>query len=280
MPTTPTLRPSIITGVPRGVAADKARVDFRVSEFDKAIVTKGYQLAWSRAGVCPCRNNPQTDQPDINCDLCKGQGRFFFLPEVGLENYDTDGHGNLIELTEDKTGLIIMGIMTSAVQDPQIFEKFGEWVFGTMKLTVQPENKLGFRDRIIAISSTMPWSQLITCDGQQEINITGGYKREGLRYPVVDVILLRSVDTIYRLNIDFECTPEGKLRWLTTPPDADTMLSLTYTIHPVWQIVEHPHSVRDTQVSAKKQAASKRDQFTRLPVQALCTLDFLLDDES
>lgn len=149
------LSPQIITGIPTGVKAHGHRVDFRVKEFDVAVDTKGYRMYWSRAAVCPCRNNPVTDQPDVACPLCHGLGRFYFLPEVGLENYQTDAYGNKLEFSPDRSGLLIMGIITQATQDPQVYEKFGEWVFGTIRVSVQAPNKLAYRDRLILLDSLM-----------------------------------------------------------------------------------------------------------------------------
>jgi hypothetical protein len=66
------LTPKIITGLPSGVKERGQRVDFRAEQFDLVIQTKGQRMWWSRAAVCPCRNNPQTDQPDVVCGLRKG----------------------------------------------------------------------------------------------------------------------------------------------------------------------------------------------------------------
>jgi hypothetical protein len=272
-------RPTIITGLP-GQKREKGRVDFRPDQFDLAIQTKGYRVYWSRAAVCPCRNNEQTDQPDVACDLCKGQGRFYFLPDVNLENYSTDLFGNPIELSEDKQSLLILALITQVSQDPQIFEKFGEWTFGTIKISVQHQNRIGFRDRIQLLDSIMAWGQLIEYNGAETIEITGGYDKAGLRYPIVDLHILRSTDTIFKAGVDFEVTQEGKIRWIKNAPAEDTVLSINYLIRPVYQIIEHVNSFRDTLVAAKRQAANKKMQHTKLPIHGLAKLDFLVDGES
>jgi len=271
------MKPEIITGLPSGVKEKGQRVDFRTEQFDLAIQTKGYRMWWSRAAVCPCRNNEQTDQPDIACSICKGSGRWHFLPELGLSTGDKDSNGNTVEVNEDGDALLILAICTSATQDPQIFEKFGEWTFGTIKVTTQPGNKLGYRDRLVMLDAEMSWAQLIEFDGADTIDVTGGYQRNGLRYKCINPIQLRSVARVFKNGADYQVNADGGLDWFANKPATGTMLSLNYTINPVFEVFDHVYAFRNTLVAKKKLTASKAEQHTTMPVHAMAKLDYLVE---
>jgi len=277
------LRPSIITGLPTGTKEAGQRVDFKPDKFDLAIITKGYRVWWSRSGICPCRNNDQTDQAQVNCPVCKGTGWFHYLPDLGLEGYTHDPYGNPIEINDAGDAVSIMAIMTAATLDPQIYEKFGEWTFGTLKVSTQAMNRIGYRDRLVLRDAELVWGQLIEFDGETKIEVTGGRSNAGLRYPAVRTQLLCRVSSAgerinYRLDVDYQIDTDGGLVWLTTPPDPDTMLFLSYTINPVFRVLDHVFAFRDTLVAAKTAAKSVADQHRKLPVHAMAKLDFLVDE--
>lgn len=269
------LRPTITTGLPSGTKEAGRRVDFKPSNFDLAIVTKGYRAWWSRCGICPCRNNDQTDQAAVNCTLCSGTGWFFYLPEIGLDAYEEDQHGNAITINDAGDAVMIDALMTSQTLDPQIYEKFGEWLFGTAKVTVQPENKLAYRDRLVLADSTMMWGQLIEANGASVIPVTNGLSKHGLRYPAVSVNMLRTVATIFREGTHYTVDPAGTITWLVTPPAEETLLSINYLIHPVFRIMDHVYAYRDTPVAAKTKALSRAAQHQPLPLHAIAKLDYL-----
>lgn len=277
-----TMRPSIITGLPSGTKEAGQRVDFIPDKFDLAITTKGYRAWWSRAGICPCRNNAQTDQADVNCPVCKGDGWFYYLPELGLDAYTEDIHGNAIEINDAGDSVGIMVLFTSATLDPQIYEKFGEWSFGTIKASTQAPNRIAYRDRLVMRDSYMVWGQLIEFNGSSKIEVTGKTSNAGLRYPAVETILLCSVSggirTNYKENIHYQIASDGGLQWIVTPPDANTLLFLSYIINPVFRVLDHVYAFRDTLVAKKTGALTKAEQHKKLPVHAMCRLDFLIED--
>lgn len=273
------LTPTIVTGLPADTKA-RPRSDFRPTEFDQAILTKGYRMFWSRAGVCPCLNNDQTEQPDPLCPLCKGDAYYYFLPDEALaQGSQKDAYGNAVQLNDAGDAVLIYVLMTSMTQDVQILEKFGEWVFGMSKVTTQPGNKLGYRDRLIAVDSDMAWAQIIEFDGADEIPVVGERNKKGLRYPFVSVHQLRSVATRYRIGSDFMLGSSGTIQWLPgRAPDAGTRLSIHGTIHPVWIVMDHINAYRDTQLegATPSVAAQKRQ---KLPVHAMAKLDFLVNPD-
>jgi hypothetical protein len=272
-----TLVPRITTGLPPGVKA-RPRSDFIPEEFDQLIYTKGYRLWWSRAALCPCRNNEQTDQADPTCRLCYGDGVLYFLPDAAIRAGSTvDAWNNEVEVNDAGDAVLIQGYLQSLTKDPQIFERFGEWVFGTARLTVQPENRISFRDRLIMADSAMPWAQHIEYDGSAEITITGGDYKTGLRYPFISVNYFRSKETLFREGSDFELTDDGTIKWLgSSAPSADTILTIHGDVHPRWICMDHTHVLRDTLVEKGAPGPTRADQYKRLPIQAVVKLDFLV----
>jgi hypothetical protein len=271
-----TLTPTIVTGLPAGIKA-RPRADFIPTEFDQAITTKGYRMFWSRAGICPCTNNDQTEQPDPTCGLCKGDAYYYFLPDEAIAaGSSIDSEGNAVLLNAAGTAVQIYVLMTSLTQDVQVFEKFGEWVFGMARATTQPANKLGYRDRLTAIDSEMTWAQIIEYDGSAIIPVTGERNKAGLRYPFVCVHQLRSLAQVFRVGSDFVVNAAGEIRWLASPPPvaAGERLSVHGVIHPTWIVMDHMHTFRDTQIEGGS-TALKDQKFRKLPIQTVVKLDFL-----
>jgi len=271
------LTPTIITGMPQNVKP-VPRADFIPNEFDQAITTKGYKMFWSRGGLCPCVANAQTEQPDPTCQLCDGDAYYYFQPDPAvIQGATVDAQGNEIITNTAGDGVQIYVLMTAMTQDVQVFEKFGEWVFGSARVTTQAANKLGYRDRLVAVESLMTWAQIIEYDGSTIIPITGERKKSGLRYPFVAVHQLRSLATVFREGQDFELTSTGTIQWLgSAAPTSGTRLALHGTIHPVWIVMDHIHTYRDTFLEGGTTSLSTQT-FNQLPVQGVAKLDFLVN---
>lgn len=268
---------TIICGSAGQVKETGHRADFRVGELDLTIALKGQRVWWSRAGLCPCRNNALTGQPDPACSLCKGLGLFFFLPEQELETETVDAWNNPIVLSQDRTGVMINGILMAATRDPQIYEKLGDWVFGTARFTAQAPNKLGWGDRLTLVDSRMAWTQLITADGTDKVAVIGRHSDISLRYPLLSISYMRSLTHVYRLGEDYRIQDDGSILWHGTPPAKNTIITIHGMVHPVYRVMDHFYAFRDTYIKRKKPLRDKTAQFTELPSQCLIKLDFLLD---
>lgn len=275
------LTPSIRTGMPAG-SKPRPRSDFRPEDFDQSILTKGYRMFWSRGAICPCRNNDQTEQPDPTCALCGGDAYFYFLPDPALPSATEDADGNPIVLNKAGDAVQIHVLMTQLTQDVQIFEKFGEWVFGLARASTMAQNRLGYRDRLVAVDSEMVWAQLIEADGTNAIAITGDRKggkaiSAGLRYGFLSIHLLRSKATVFREDTNFALSKTGSILWITPPPAKGTLLTIHGTVHPQWIVMDHVHTLRDTFVEGTD-GSVEAQKFRNLPVQAVVKLDFLVND--
>ena len=124
----------------------------------------------------------------------------------------------------------------------------------------------------------MIWAQIVEYDGGDEIEVTGEAKRSGLRYPFLSVNEFRSTDRVFRIGDDFELTQSGTIRWVNgKKPNAESRLSLHGTIRPVWIVMDHIHTHRDTQLAGGLPTVADQ-QFRRLPVQTTVKLDFLVNE--
>lgn len=259
-------------GLPDGVKETGRRVDFKPDNFTLAIETKSFgRLAWTQACYCPCAaNNTQTDQPDPNCDLCDGHGWFMFRPLLAEVDPKVVGDLNPLQakLLEDNQASIIMGIMTSFFGKEAPYEAARRRIEGSANLTVRPENKLGYWDRIVNLDALIPYSQTVIADGTDLLSLT---------YLAAQVNLLRTVDTVYEQGTTVQpadfILDLGDIRF-TTPPDTGTRFAVHYLCHPTWRVIEHPHTTRVTPVKFKTKSAVGIQ--TPLPVQAVVRYEFLL----
>lgn len=253
------------------------RADMRPDDFDFMIATKGGRFWWSRALMCPCRGNTQTDQADPTCSLCSGTGYFYIKPAADAADGDLDIAGEEIEINTDDNAISVQCWVSSLSYDTQLFERFGQWVQGTGLATLSRHNRIGYRDKLSARDQVIFFSQLIEAHGNSEIKVTGRRSNRGLWVPISQVNILRSLATTYTEAADFRITDTGTIEWLGTPPTSGTLLTIHAGFHPTWIVLDYPYAARDTLVQKKTTALSVAEQFARLPMRATVKLDFLVD---
>jgi hypothetical protein len=259
-----------VTGLPEGTKEQGQRVDFRPDQFDLAIETKGYRLAWSRAAQCPCMPiNAQTEQPDPNCPICKGSGWLHFRPNKEPLGESVVGQLSDVQrsILEKNQAVVIRGIMSGISTKSQPFDPIGSRLEGTLMLTVRHQNKLGYYDRIVNLDSVIVYSEILETGMPTEPLAT--------RYPIVGINLLRSVNTELD-GADFKLE-SGRIVWLAgRAPAPGTRLVCHYLTHPTWLVVEHPHAIRSSPVKFKTQELETPRGKTRpLPVQAVVKFEFM-----
>lgn len=253
-------------------AKEGLRVDFVPDRFVEAIEGKGYRLAWSRGSKCPCAPvNDQTQQPDPNCVLCKGIGWYYFGPP----SYKVD-ENRVGTLTREQNLVIaqtpcavIKGLMTGLSTTTTPYEnKAGGLVTGTTSVTVRPENRLGYYDRMVGIDSKIVYSEILEVKDLTS-DIAG-------KYLIVEINELRSVSKTYGAG-DFTLV-DGKIRWLVgKAPKIGTRVAVHYHTFPIWIVIDYPKSVRDTFVKKKQLVLDTPSGTpTYLPVQAMVRYDFLV----
>jgi hypothetical protein len=258
-------------GLPPGIK-DITRTDFRNDMWIRAIEAKGYRIAWGRTAQCPCKSvSTQTDQADPNCDLCHGGGWLFFRPANAVVNPRIIGPLTPIQQrVVANNAACIHGIMTALSNTKRAWEHAGPRLEGMSMVTVRAENKLGFYDRITCLDARIVYSQLFKVLDRAAPLVT--------RYPIVQINLLRSIDTTYVEKADFDLVV-GDIVWRTgKAPAVDTPLVAHYLCHPTWRVMEHPHATRVTLTKFKqKEPLTPQGEPQDLPVQAMLKYEFLVE---
>jgi len=256
----------------------KTRAQFRQIEFQRAILQHGYFLSWTKAIICPCMN-PETQQTLVNCTTCDGSG-FYYLD-----------------------ALEVRGIMSNLERNQRVFEKFGAWAEGTSQLTVEPQYRMGYRDRVELLDAVMVHNELFQKGDRRGTRSKLPARSDSLRYRVARMTKLvvngTGIDpacctpkmlannatpddhTLYALEegYHFNITKDGWVEW--TPQGDDFVLdeawvSALYEYRPVYLVVSHPHATRQETLESKSPVI----QPFALPVQSLVKLDFLADISS
>jgi len=260
-----------VTGLPTGTKEGGRRVDFRTDEFTVILELKGYRLAWSRAALCPCAGvNEQTEQPDPNCQLCKGHGFFYYKPAGAVVDERRVGALDALQQRIAADAAVIRGIMTGLAAKEIPHDTVLSRMEGTSSVTTRWENKLGYWDRLVNLDSLIVYSQLLVA----------GPAPLTTRYPVAKMEMLRTLD---RPLIDgtggLVTDPDyqivaGDIVWFPgQAPDAGTKLAAHYLCHPAWRVIEHPHATRTTSVKFK--TTSPVGDPKELPNQAVVRYEFL-----
>lgn len=272
-----TVPASGVVGMP-ATTKGRPRADFKEHFFESLIEQKGYRLAWSRAANCPCVNtNSQTLQPDPNCALCRGKGWLYFAPTepvVTATAGELDSVQQLI-LTQENAGLI-RGIMTQFQAETDPYTEVGNWQRGDVQCTVRYQNKLGYYDRLINLDSEIVYAEVLESGKDRRGVAVSAAAPLDTRYLVNRVNLVRSVDAVFQLGLDYELAA-GRIAWRPgRAPAQGTRLSLHYLTHPVWLVVQHPHAIRTTAKLLKKAAPiTPQGDPTPLPIQAHVRLEFV-----
>lgn len=253
----------------------RARVDFRIAEFDQAVQQMGARCLWSRALQCPCYLNSQTQQADPACPNCEASGWFYVKPASykRLNDYDCDPPH-----LDSANGAATQILVQSVTKDPQVFEKFGEWIFGTVRLTPFSFIRLNYRDRITLVESVTAFQQILTFREEtgQWVRAARDYS-ENLRYPAVSVLDAYKIDALgARVSLyDYLSVEDGAVVAASDAPLVEgDRVCLSYEYHPVLIVQDHVYSWRDTLKVLKQ--TNPVGEHVPLPHHAMAKLDFLI----
>lgn len=233
----------------------------------------GLDYRWSRAVECPCRLNLITDQWDVTCPRCLGDGWMYVHPCA----QETRG-----QAVEDYS--LVRGIFSSVGGDPSIIETFGSFEFGEAILTVQNTHRVAYRDRFVAVEQEYAHSELVL-RGEGDIVPIGktGRSREeqltALRYEPVRVNYAATADgTAYYQGLDFQVValPSGmsQLRWLSgRGPAVGDIYTIHYDFRPVWIVDSNVYKVQNSRGPAA--GLTGTNILQRLPTTFKVRLDYL-----
>jgi len=265
------LRPSIRTGLPPDTKLVGQTAYHKPDLYDKTVVAHGWRMWWQKAVLCPCRGNDQTEQANPLCPRCRGRGWLYALPDANLSDGGSDNAGNAVELNSAGDAVAIQAILSSMTLDPQVYERMGQWIFGSCRVTTFRHNKLGYADRLTLRDATVAYSQLLDSNGEQEIHVLGKRSLKGLWSPVDSVTHLRSDVRTYEPGSDFIVTDSGTIVWKIDPPEVGTRLALAGHFRP--RLVVQDHVFVDRAEMVRQKTATQG--YQALPARANCKLEFL-----
>lgn len=239
-------------------------------DLEGVLEATGIRFAWARASECPCTPiNDQTQQPDPNCPLCRRTpGTLYFRSA----NYIIPAAaGDLSDLQrtiiDSANAVVIRGVVSNATQDADMYDVLGRWSWGTLKVSVLPENKIGFYDRLIALDAELVFSETVIA--------TAGARDIPLRYIPTGVNLLRSLTQVYDYGNDFEVV-DGNLRWVEgAEPADDTRVTVHYRMCPTYRVIDHPHVLRQSVYRQVGRNVTPVGDPSHHPIQAKIRLEFL-----
>lgn len=252
------------------------RADFRPEEFRKRIFSHGLPVKWEQSAECPCSqeagdygftiagggSSKKLTQNRPDCPACKGRGYIYHSAQE------------------------LRAVVTHARVNDERFGPMGasEYGRGLIGLTLLPEHLPALGDRFTLLASSIVFREVIT---------TTGANIERLRYPVAirshDLALGTAsfgVRYMIQSNVDGVVDPtatleegsafqvtDGRIEWIdqAQKPAAGVRLSVEYYAHPVYTVLDHPHSTRDTRVQFK----SPTEYHQELPVYAEAGLEFI-----
>lgn len=232
----------------------KVRAEFKPEEFTRAITQHGHFVIWEKAVMCPCHKQ-ELQQPDPNCDLCDGGG-FFYVQPVEIQ---------ALVLTVDKS--------------MKLYEKQGTWLQGTCSITVEPQYRLGHRDKIRLRDPLMVFNEVLVKGNRRgrRKHLADGV--DAARYRITHMVYLTYLDdsgAVHELQekVHFRINEDGQIEWLKKGklvPDGASY-SARYEFHPVYLIESWPHAIRQEIVMKK---SKQKQTVTALVMQAVGRLDYL-----
>lgn len=233
---------------------NKARVDFKPKEFERAIKQKGYYLIWRKSMLCPCKSL-ETGQSQLGCSFCNQSGYVYVDP------------------------IEVQGIMTGLGYKKSSYTQMGNLLDGIAQMSVQPEFRPGFMDSYQMKDSVMVFNEWLEKGLRRGFRQGLPARHDATRYRVVNVIRMITFSGTNLVELKekqhFNVTKDGLIEW-TPQGDSSiadgTVVSVHYEYRPVWVVVNHPNSIRDTLLRGDTKGGPI---VAGLPVMSLVQLDYM-----
>ncbi len=268
--------PDELVAAPYGtlaVAQDASqRLEFIEALFNERIADHGMRLAWSRSAFCPCRPlDPALEQPNPTCTLCDATGYIYYGPSRP-QNLAAEALTQVQQRMLDRTqGFLIRGLMTSLGKVASDYDRIGVWERGSATLTVLADNKMYFRDRLVALDTECLFREIVKMPSPPD-------RRLPLRYFVNGgVLLCQSSTQAYVPGRDFTVRA-GDVLWTGKRPDAGTPLSMAYMTFATYSVTSLAHVVRQQNDKAGLPSVSPEGSVGRLPLMAQVAMTFVPHD--
>ncbi len=266
-----------ITKLPAGENRALRGPELQSDKLVALIEANGARLAWSRACACTCVSfNVQSQQPDPLCTVCQGAGTRYFGPRNYTPPVEVGSLTPLQQTILDSGAAVIRGVVQKATQDGSFYDILGNWVRGTMLVSVRPENIIGYYDRLVNLDSVVTYNEVLVRGTSRTGAALAATDPVVLRYPAVDVNVVFTLTARYEYDTDF-VLQNGALVWRAgRGPSTGTRYAVHYLMHPTWLVIEHPHVLRVVQRRARKMTpVDPYGKSVDLPIQAAVRLEFL-----
>lgn len=225
--------------------------------FNQILQNRGIRFIHKIAVPCPNMTSINSNNHDPQCPFCDNS-QLLHLP-----------------------GKEIWGVFTSNTLE-KMFEVQGVWEIGTAVVTFPVEFNDGGQAEFNTFDHLECPDFLVRLNDLKEFEPTTN-DRQKLRYPIVEICHMTSVRSgvlfVYAEGVDFIIT-DGEIEWLTGKKpsfdianDIGEVLSITYTAHPVYAVLNLMHELRVTQ---EFDATTGEKIARRLPQQVLVKRDFLV----
>ena len=234
--------PHVTQPVPQQFYQWAQNVPINADAFAALIQAQSPGVYWEKAAQCPSRL--KNGDHDPTCMICDHGILFFEKIECAM----------LVTSTTLQQNYYIQGRLDS----------------GSVLVTSLPANPISYLDRITVKANFVRDSEL-----RQR---TQGTFVDPLKFPALEVHLLRTKDRTFVCGSDFNINKDGLIEWSKTMaarPRTGEWYTIVYSHYPVYIITEMLHHHRDRLV---KQLTDKQ-QAVRLPIQGLAKLYQLVRNE-
>lgn len=244
---------TIRTATPPSVISQPS-VQFDKTAFDALVWQKGYAVLIEEARQCPCHTRA-SGSALVTCQNCRGHGWLFLNP------------------------LNTRAIISNINKQPKYGVMWSEESVGTLSATFQHADRLAEMDRVTFVEVMSKRSETLTVrtvDGDKFVFLT--YKPEA----VLDVFYFASATTpLVKLTpvTDYAVNaPNNYILDLTAtfPEGFNNTITVTYTCHPTYHVIDLPHDLRGSTV------INNNGQLERInmPVQAILKKTHIVFDVS
>jgi len=220
------------------------RQDVSPDRLRQIIKNKGFRVLWEQQTPCPNRLEGDQQRHNVNCRLCTG-GRLYFAAK---------------ETT----------MLLSALSLQQNYFVAGRFLAGTAQVTPLAEDKINPWDRIKLLDVLVDFSELVR---KQK---SDGERLRFEPFAVTHALTMDGDTALQELKQGVDFTINGRtLEWLSKKkkPRENSFISIGYTRHPYFVIMDLRSWVRDTTVRRQGQ-----NFLVDLPRSAMARLDMFVED--
>lgn len=248
----------------------RPRADFDPRQFDKMLFGHGSRLLWEQGERCPCTTDEGS--PRTDCPICHGK------------------HWHYHDSQE------IRGIVAQIQDAPRLWEEFGDWGFGVVRISLPWQHNPGYNDRFTLLDGRMLRQEIVTHEATADspywpirktdltllVNGRPQTVSVSVRYcRVLDPAGTGIGGPTREIGVDFEVDADGRIDWtlgegLATAPGIGERYALGYYASPRWVSMEHPFGTRQTDTQSK----AVGQQHQALPVLTMARLDWWATKEA